>query len=58
MHLTGSLKLLGASVKKNVQELITDLDILPKQDEKNPLEVNIISGFKLKEHNKFMYDIS
>ena len=40
LHLTGSLKLLGASVKKNVEELIIDLDTLQKQDEKNPLEVN------------------
>ncbi|POG75804.1 hypothetical protein GLOIN_2v1838532 [Rhizophagus irregularis DAOM 181602=DAOM 197198] len=32
IHITGSLKLLGASGRRNIQELLTDGTILPKQD--------------------------
>ncbi|CAG8438066.1 2014_t:CDS:2 [Funneliformis mosseae] len=46
IHLTDSLKLLGASGKRNIQELLTDRTILPIQDE-DPLKIDIINIFKL-----------
>ncbi|RGB21728.1 hypothetical protein C1646_731896 [Rhizophagus diaphanus] len=39
IHITGSLKLLSASGRRNIQELLTDGAILPKQDDDDLPEV-------------------
>ncbi|CAG8844081.1 7391_t:CDS:2, partial [Gigaspora margarita] len=50
-------EVLGASVKRNVQELLTNRTILPIQDKENLSNV-IISDFKLENHNETFNDLS